>query len=154
MGKKNGDKTEVLEVSKPRYRWWGFIRNVIRDYPILKRDLDELRSQSVTANLSGMPRGGGSGRTIEAVALRCLPADDQKMYDAVARAIEMTRLRPDGKERLDLITMMYWSPRPITAKSSALLLHISERTAKRWHGNFVRLVGFCYGFEVGTPEPK
>ena len=42
-------------MSKPRYRWWGYIRNVIRAYPELKKEYDALHQQSVTANLSGMP---------------------------------------------------------------------------------------------------
>lgn len=141
-------------MSKPRYRWWGFARRMIRDYPTLRRDLEDLQEQSIVANLSGMPRGSGNGRTVEALALRQLDEDDQKVFDAVSRAIEATKLRPDGETRIKLITMMYWSKKTMTAKAAALLLHISERTAKRWHGDFVRLVGICYGFKVGTPEPK
>ena len=141
-------------MSKPRYRWWGFVRRMIRDYPSLKKDLADLHSQSVTADYSGMPKGGGTGRGVESIALKQLPPDDQQVYDAVTRAVTVTQLRPDGKERMALITMMYWSKKCLTAKASASCLHIAEITAKRWHGDFVTLVAKCYGFNVDTPEPN
>lgn len=146
-------------MSKPRYRWWGFVRRMIRDYPGIKQAWEDIHSQSITADLSGMPKGGGTGRTVEAIALRQLPQDDQKAYDAITKAIEITKLKDTGKERIRLIRMMYWSKKNTTAKDAALRLFISKRTAERWHGDFVRLVGFYYGFEVefkkdGVQEPK
>lgn len=114
-------------MSKPRYRWWGFARRMIRDYRSLKVECD-------TQN--------------------CLSADDRKAYDAVARAIEITNLRPDGKERLAMIRYVYWYKKEHTVKDAAPRLHIAEATAKRWHGDFVRLVGKCYGLlQDDTPEP-
>lgn len=142
-------------MSKPRYRWWGFVRRMIRDYPGLKAAVDDLHSQNVTASMTGMPRGSGTGRTVETIALRQLPEDDQKIYDAVTRAIEVTRLRSDGEERIALIRYAYWGRKERALKHAALYAHVSERTAKRWHGDFVRMVAKCYGFDVvGTPEPN
>ena len=149
-------------MSSPRYRWWGFVRRMIRDYRGLKVEYDDLHQQSLSSAPSGSP-GGGDGRTVENIALKQLPADDQKVYDAVSRAVEITKLLPDGDLKLALITMMYWSDRNLTAKSSAPTLHISRRTAERWHGEFVRLTAKCYGFslrentsivKVGVPKPK
>ena len=134
-------------MSKPRYRWWGFVRRMIRDYPSLKYALDLLHEQGTTADISGMPSGSGTSRTVEVLALRQLPEDDQKVYDAVTKAVEIISLRSEGAAKLRLITMMYWSDKPLIAKSAAPRLHISEATAKRWHGEFVRLVGKCYGFK-------
>ena len=142
-------------MSKPRYRWWGFARKMIRDYPELKEAWNDLHSQSMTADYSGMPKGGSAGRTVESIALRQLPPDDQKVYDAVTRAIEITRVRPDGKDRLDLIRYVYWYKKLHTVKDGALQVYVSERTAERWHSDFVKLVGKCYGFDiVGGSEPK
>lgn len=141
-------------MSRPRYRWWGFARNMIRDYPGLKKAYEYLHQQNMTVNNTGMPRGGGAGRTVEYIAMRQLEPDDQKVYDAVARAVEIAGRWPDGPERLELIRLMYWVRRPMTAKSAAVLLHIAEVTAKRWHGDFVRLVGKCYGYDVDTRKPK
>lgn len=128
-------------MSKPRERWWGYARNMIRDYPELKDALDNLHAQSMVAKASGMPSGGPAGRTVESIALRQLPEDDQREYDAVAKAIEATRLLPDGQRHIDLIRLVYWSKRNVRLQDAAMKLNISEQTAKYWHGDFVRLVG-------------
>lgn len=141
-------------MSKPRYRWWGFACRMIRDYRGLKAEYEDLHTQTITADTSGMPREGGTGRAVEAIALRQLPKDDQEVYDAVTRAIEITRLRPDGEERINMIRFIYWNRKQHRLRDAALHVHISEPTAKRWHGDFVRLVGSCYGFTVDTNKPK
>lgn len=141
-------------MSKPRYRWWPFVKAMIRDYPKLREAWEELHGSSITANMSPVPRGGNARRTVEDNALRQLDPDDQRAFDAVSRAIELTRLLPDGEQRLRMIRLCYWSPKPMPLRSACLYLFVSERTAKRWHGAFVRTVAKCYGFDVGTPEPK
>lgn len=141
-------------MSRPRYRWWGFARNMIRDFPMVERVWNDIHEQSISANMSGMPRGGGASRTVEAIALRQLSPDDQKLYDAVSLAKENTMLLPNGTERIKLIRLMYWSRKKLTVKAAAVHIPVAEITAKRWHGDFVRLVGRCYGFEDDTQEPK
>lgn len=127
---------------------------MIRDYPTLQIAYAEIRQQSVTANMSGMPHGGQSTRTVESIAIRQLPEEDQKVYDAVTTAVEITRLLPAAADRMRLIKMMYWSGHNMPAKDAAVHIPCAEITAKRWHGDFVRLVGRCYGFKDDTPEPK
>lgn len=145
-------------MSKTRARWWGFVRRMIRDYPGLKNALTDLRQQTVTASLSGMPGGGGPGRSTETAALRSLPdPDDQAAYEAVAKAVELTALKPGGQDKLELIRLMYWARCPKTLTAAAGELYISFRTAKRWHAQFVRTVAMCHGLtppaKVGPPEP-
>ena len=142
-------------MSKPRYMWWGFARKMIRAYPELKQAWNDLHSQSMTTDYSGMPKGGSAGRTVESIALRQLPPDDQKVYDAVSKAVEITKRRPDGSDRISLIRYVYWHKKQHTVKDAALQVPVSKRTAERWHSEFVRLVGKCYGFAVvGGSEPK
>lgn len=143
-------------MSEYRYRWWGYVRRMIRDYPGLRNTLNDLRCQSITANMSGTHGGGGESRTVEAIATRTLPQDDQKAYDAVTRAIEITELRSGGKERIEMIRYIYWGRSTHKIKDAAIRCHVSVPTAKRWHGDFVRLVGKCYGFSLkdDTQEPK
>lgn len=141
-------------MSSPRYRWWGFVRRMIRDYRGLKVQYENLHSQNVTASISGMPGGGGVSRSVENIALKQLPADDQKAYDAVSRALEITNMLPDGELKCELIRYVYFGHNQRRVEDVPLVLPISRRTAIRWHGDFVRLVGKCYGFEVGTYEPK
>ncbi len=33
-------------MSKPRYGWWGYVKNMIRRYPSLKMEYEYLHSQS------------------------------------------------------------------------------------------------------------
>ena len=141
-------------MSSPRYRWWGFVRRMIRDYPGLKAAYVQLHAPSLTAGTSGMPGGGGISNPVESVALRQLPADDQKAYDAVTRAVEITKLLPDGDLRVELIRYVYWGRWQQRVEDVPAVLPVSRRTAIRWHGDFIRLTGKCYGFEVGTYEPK
>lgn len=141
-------------MSSPHYRWWGFVRRMIRDYRGLKAVYDELHQQSMSAAPSGGSGGGDAGRAVESIALRQLPVDDQKAYDAVSRAVEITQLLPDGELKIALVRYVYWGRDQRKVEDAPLALPVSRRTAIRWHGDFVRLVGKCYGFEVGTYEPK
>ncbi len=133
-------------MKKQRYRWWRFIRRVIREYPTLKEEYEELHRQSLSADISGMPKGSAAGRTVESIALRELPPDDQKDYDAVTQAIRITKYRQDGEQRLALIQYVYWYEKEHTIKDAAPVLNISEATAKRWHGEFVKQVAKIRGF--------
>lgn len=140
-------------MSSPRYRWWTFAKNMIRDFPMVERTWKDIHEQSITANVTGMPRGGGVGRTVEVIAMRQLPLEDQKLYDAVTLARAHTLLMPNGEERMKLIRLLYWSKKKLKVKDAAILIPVSEITAKRWHGDFVRMVGRCYGFKDDTNEP-
>lgn len=143
-------------MSSPRYRWWGFARRMVADYPELKKAHDALCSQIVTPRLTPMPSGGGTSRPAEAAALRALPPDDQAAYDAVSRAIAVTSCMETGPERLKLIRLMYWGRSNVPMRRAADIIGISEPTAKRWHAAFIRAVGVNYGFSLkdDTPEPK
>lgn len=144
-------------MSKPRYIWWGMVRHMIRWYPSLHRELQDLHQQKTTAQISGMPGGGGSPRPLENVALKRLPEDQQQIHDAVDTVVRGYDVTQETRERLQLIRLMYWGKKPMPMASAALRLHISEATAKRWHGVFVRAVARAYGFKIGkddTPEPK
>ena len=135
-------------MKKQRYRWWRYIRRVIRAYPDLQKEYEELHRQSFAVDTSGMPRGHSASRTTENIATRQLTEDDQKDYDAVSKAIEITKHRPDGKAKLALIQYVYWHEKEHTVSHAAPIIGVSEATAKRWHGEFVKLVATQRGFYV------
>ena len=110
-------------MSTSRARWWGYVRAMIRDYPKLRQQQDSTAAPPLTV-------------------------DDRKVLDAVRQAIDRTQHTPTGSGKLKLIRYMYWSAQTIPGKTAALQLGISEITAKRWHGSFVREVARCYGFTV------
>ncbi len=131
-------------MSKPREIWWAYAKAMIRAYPKRKQEYDAIHTQTVTADLSGMPRGGGASRTTEMIALRQLPQTHQKEYDAVHKAITITRRRPDGEARLKVIDLVYWKKTHNIA-GAAQQVPCHEKTAKTYHRDFIYLVADCYG---------
>ena len=131
-------------MSKPRYPWWGYIRNVIRAYPARKREYEQLHEQSVTANMTGMPGGGDVSRGTEDIAIRELPYTRQREYEAVKRAIDATWRLHNGRERLKIIELVYWK-KSHTLDGAALAVGYGYDRARQMHGEFVRLVAANYG---------
>lgn len=132
-------------MGKTRFNWWPFALNMIKDYPARKKEYNLLHEQKVTASLSGMPGGGAASRVVENIAVRQLPRQEQKEYDAVRRAEEVTLAEPDGMIRMKVVELTLFKNRCNTA-GAAIRLNISERTAKRHRWRFVILVGYTYGF--------
>lgn len=131
-------------MSKPRYKWWGYIRNVIRAYPDLKREYDSLHEQSITAKYSGMPGGGEVSRGTENIAIRELPNTKQREYEAVRRAIEATTRLPNGQQRMKIVDLVYWK-KSHTVEGAAMKAGYSIDRGKQMHGDFIRLVAKNYG---------
>ena len=132
-------------MSKPRYDWWTYVKGMIRRYPELMDEYSELHAQTVTQQLSGMPGGGGAGRTVEQCAVRELPGTRQREYEAVRRAVKLTQLNQvSGGIRLRIIDLVFWK-RSHTLEGAAQEVHCSYRTARRYHGEFIMTVARYYG---------
>ena len=104
---------EVTALSKPRNIWWGYAKNMIRAYPRLK----ECYTQGVR-----LDRG------------------DLREYQAVDKAIEETAALPSGAERLKVVELVLIKGTHNLA-GAAMVVHCSEKTAKNYHADFIRLVG-------------
>lgn len=133
-------------MSKPRYKWWGYIKAVIRDYPVHLHDLNNLRQQAITPNY-GRSEGHGYEvpRTTEQLALRCLPETEQKELDSVELAIEYTKQTfADADLRLKLVKLVFFT-KSHTLQGAADEIHVSYRTAFRWHNAFIRQVAQEFG---------
>lgn len=133
-------------MSKPRYDWWPNAVRMVRNYPARVQEYEQLHSQSCVADMSGQPHGGGASRTTENIALRQMPPAKQQEYDAVRKAVEITRRYENGEERIALIRRMYWSGKKRDINSVIVSLYIAEATGRRWHSAFIRLVGECFGY--------
>lgn len=132
-------------MSKPRFRWWGYILAILRAYPELCAKLQQLKNQHITASYE--PSGGGKGgiaRPTESAALAELRGTEGKEYNAVRQAIEYTAKLKSGTERNALIDMVYFK-KTKTMEGTAVELFISYSTAKRWHKEFVLVVADFYG---------
>lgn len=131
-------------MSKPRYDWWPYVKGMIRRYPALKEEYRDLHSQSIVAQYSDMPHGGGNGRAIECLAIRELPSTSQREYEAVRRAVEATERYRNGMDRLYVIDRVLWK-KSHTLEGAALMVPCGAATAWRWHGEFIKLVAENYG---------
>lgn len=133
-------------MSKPRYNWWPFVLNMVRDYPERAKEIKDLRQQKITADLSGMPRGGGASRTTEGISMRELEDKQaQREYEAVHQAISRTRSMKEAKLRLEVLKLTMWNGCTIR-DAEARVAGISGATIKRYRRQFILLVGKCYGF--------
>ena len=74
---------------------------------------------------------GRQGRELHGVALA--------EQEAVQSAIDDTECMTDGGKRLELINMVFWENQ-YKLPGAALQIPCSERTALRWHSDFVKLV--------------
>ena len=92
-----------------------------------------------------MPHGGDVSRTVERLAVRELPGIQQREYEAVRRAVEITAKYKTGPERLRLIEAVHWR-RSHTLTGAAMLIPCSNTTAREWHREFIRLVASQMGF--------
>ena len=118
-------------MSQARYDWWYNAVWMVRNYPTRKQEHEAFCKH---LHETASPR------------MRQMAPAKQREYDAVTRAIEVTRLLPDGDKRVELIRRMYWSGRKLTINAVIMSVGVAECTGKRWHGAFIRLVGECFGY--------
>ena len=131
-------------MAKRRDNWREEAIQIIKDYPKLEKELKALRGCSVTPKLTGMPGGAGNGRKVESAALRELPKDKQKRFDAVDLAMKFTKRNyENSKERIRVIELVYWK-RTHTLQGAALTFPYSYDTVQGWHAEFIKLVDAFY----------
>ena len=125
---------------KSRPEWWGYCKYIIRQYPRLKKELETPLETAVTPNYGGSGGGGGGiSRPVERAVIHDLSPKDQKRFDAVDEAIRQTLEKPSGSDIMRVIDMVYFA-KTHTIAGAAMEIPISEVQAKRWNGDFVRLV--------------
>lgn len=140
-------------MSKPRDDWWDYAKRMIRKYPALKRDFEDLHSPSITANTTGVPGSGAAPRATENAALRSLPQPYQSWYDAITGAIWITQRYPNGSLRLAVVDLVLWR-QTHTIAGAAQRLHCSERSAKEYHRDFIRLAGELFWGAMFAPQSQ
>lgn len=133
-------------MSRYKFDWWPQAIWAVRNYPARQRKYAELHRQSVTQQLTGMPGSCGVSRNAENIALKQLPPRQQQEYDAVTAAIASTVKMVYGKERKELIALMYWQGRKMTISQVAYRVNAGDALAKQWHREFIWLVGKNMGY--------
>lgn len=126
-------------MSKPRYKWWGYVKWVIRDYPAKCEELKAMQIMAVTPSYSPQGHGSEASRTTELVALRGFTGQKEREYEAVRQAAEETARHKDGALRMKLVDLVFWS-RTHTLDGAIMECYVGQRTGWQWHGDFIRLV--------------
>lgn len=122
--------------------WRKAARSAAFDYPQLRRQLADLRSQSVTPALEGMPHGGEPGRSTEDAALRELPYAQQRRLEAVEYALAVIADFSNGPSRVRLVELCYFQPygRRFLVEGAAMQIPVSVRQAYEWNDDFLKQV--------------
>ena len=131
-------------MSKPRYAWWGYVKALIRDFPRLEKEHQENFQYNVSHIFTSQPRSKNVSNPVETVVIKYMSSHDGKAFRAVQNAVNYTKLKYDGEERIKLIKMVFWD-KTHTLHGASLNLHISYRWAAQWHGEFIRLVAKYLG---------
>ena len=140
-------------MSRPRYRWWGYVKNVIRAYPELRERLLEAPETAVTAGYGPQTRRNGSGRPIERSVVQRLSGRDAEEYEAVNAAIRETARMSNGEARLAIIDLVYWKRGKVCVDEAGMRVGYSPKQAKRICVEFIRLVAFYLG-EITREEVR
>ena len=126
-------------MSHPRYDWWGYVKGMIRRYPLLAAEREALQAPNLTASYTGQPHGGGISNPTADGAIKTLTGCKEREYQAVADAIRTTMKDRDGKDRIRLIELVFWT-RSHTLQGAADSIPVSYMTARRWHSEFIQRV--------------
>jgi len=132
-------------MSKPRYKWWSYVRWMVRLYPERVAELRRRQEAGTVAKYGPMtPGGSGVNRTTENLATVSLGKVVDREMEAVRQAIEQTAALPTGELRLRIIEAYHWK-RTHTLDGASLAVGVSERTGQDWNAAFIRAVAKNFG---------
>lgn len=77
------------------------------------------------------------GRDVSGIALR--------EKEAVEAAIAATERMQNGRERLEVVDMVFWK-KTHTLSGAALMVPCHYETARHWHSDFIKEVARKFGF--------
>jgi hypothetical protein len=126
---------------KPLPPYWSYVKNILREYPTLKRIIETPLDVKLTANYTGMPGGSGVSDPTANAVIHDLHPHQQRKYDAVEAAIRRTgRTHPDtAKTRLDIIRLVYFEGK-YNVGGAAMQVHVHFNTATTYQADFIRMV--------------
>lgn len=132
-------------MSTYKHWWHPNVARALKAYPALIAKKDELRKQNIIAKYSPDPRAGGTSRATENIALKDLPPAEAALVDAISSALEEVSRRKDGDEIIRLIDLVYFRGTH-TLYGAAAALNMTEVTAKRKNGDFIRTAAKKLGY--------
>lgn len=126
-------------MSRPRYKWWSYVKWMIRLYPERVAELRRRQEAAVTPRYDAMPGGSEASRTTEELGTASLGRTVDREVEAVRRAIEETENMKTGDLRLRIIDLVYWK-QSHTLQGACDAVYVSYDTGKTYQGDFIRCV--------------
>ena len=141
-------------MSKPRYKWWSYVRWMIRLYPERVAELRRRQEANTTAAYGiRAPSGSDVHRSTEDLGTVSLGSVVDREMQAVRLALEEIAAMPNGDQRLRIIEMYHWK-RTHTLDGASYAAGVSDVTGRRWNAEFIGLVAKYFGLlDNDTPEP-
>ena len=132
-------------MSRYKYWWYPNIARALKAYPGLIAKKDDIQRQNIIARYSAEPSGVGASRSTEDIALRDLPPAEAALVDAISSALDEASHRRDGEYIVRLIDLVYFR-QTHTIQGAATALHMTEKTARRKHGDFITTTAKKLGY--------
>lgn len=135
-------------MSKPKDDFRKNVVWTIRNYPARRKEYEELHRQAMSFQMTGMPSGCEVSRSVENIALREMAPMKQKEYEAVTKAVAVTKKLPNGDKRMELIDRKYWRRGNVPMKYVIPHIGVAQATGDRWNSQFIDLVGVFLGYKT------
>ena len=128
-------------MGKAKESWWNYVKCILREYPMLKKEIETPLEARITVRPGGGIGGGGKSSPVESAVIHDLPPKKQRKYEAVEWAMQQTKMRnrQDYAARVKIIDLVYFQQRK-TIAGAALAVGCATSTAGAWQGEFIRLV--------------
>ena len=144
-----------MGTASERYKWYEYVRWMIRLYPARVRELRRLQEASKVTpyDRGGVFHGNTISRPTEILGTVTLGATCDREVEAVRKAIHATRAKRNGDLILQAIDMLYWSGTH-NQIGAAGVLYVSASTVQNWNQAFMLEVGRNFGLADYTAEAR
>ncbi len=144
-----------MSTARERFKWYEYVRWMIRLYPARVQELRRLQVESKTSHYDrgGVFAGSEVSRPTERLATVTLGTTCDREVEAVRKAIETAKSRRNGDLILRLIDLQYWSGTH-NQNGAAIELYVSAGTACRLNMWFLNEVGRNFGLTEYTEEAR
>lgn len=130
---------EAISIKGEAQNWRQEARRALRVYPELKRRQTDINVR-ITPSYSSAAIRRGFSRSTENAALRAaLTAAEENIVMAVEVALQMQRESINGKEREEMIRVVYFA-QSHTVEGAADILHYSPDALWRWNAEILTAV--------------
>lgn len=118
--------------------WWGYVKNIIRAYPLRAAQYEDILRMNVTPSLSGMPHGSGPGDPVGELIAKADGKAQYHEYWAVKKGLaQCMGISPDF---CAFVRLYYWTTPRLQLEMIADRLNYSPETVRRWNKRLIYAV--------------